>query len=1373
MRIVLDLQACQAANGRQGIGRSSLEFTRAFARVARDRHEVLVALNAAFPEEAQRVRSELSDVLEEGQFVAWKTPVPCGGKAGGVHEELARAIRQQFFESLGADVVHTLSVFEGFADNAVTAIAPASERSYVESATLYDLIPLVHSEIYLTDPSMNMWYRRKLEDLNRADILLSISDHSRDEGLRLLGREEAGIVNVSCGVDAAFKPASSADKVKNTLGIRGGMVMYGGGIDVRKNVERLIQAYARLPAALRETRQLAIVCRISEHHREVFSALAANSGLQEDEIVMTGFVSDEDLIALYSSCDLFVFPSWHEGFGLPPLEAMACGAPVITSAISSLPEVIGREDALFDPYDVESIKRVMQRALVDREWAAELAQHGLARAATFTWQRSASAALAAFEEAVKKRSRILDGRPDRPRLAYVSPLPPERSGISDYSVELLPALQEHYELTVITPRADSARALDGIEVRSPEWFKNNVDRFERVIYQFGNSTFHSHMFELAKRIPGVVVLHDFFLSSIVAHLAYSGESPAMWNEYLYRSHGYAALQFKRDQTDTADSIWRYPANLPVIEDAIQVIVHSQYAKGLAEQWYGPDLAHQRFDCVPQLRASIEPVTPERRRAARDALGLPADAFIVCSFGMVGPNKLSSRLLDAWFASDLDRNSDARLIFVGANQPSEYGAELDRRLTRSSGCASVTGFISDAQYLDYLLAADVAVQLRTLSRGETSRAALDCMAAGLPLIVNRNGAMNEIPQDCALLIEDEFQPAELVAALIELAVPERREKMSQAQRKHVANVLAPELVARRYCEIIEAAYSRPLDQSLEHFRKDVPAELADDELLLNAACEALAYNNPGPAPAQLLVDISELVQRDAKTGIQRVVRGLLHELFSGRLQLDGCRVEPIYAKDDGRYYYAREFSASMLDISTACADEPVNVRRGDLFLGLDLAPVHVVAAARTLTDMQLAGAKLLFVVYDVLPMQRPDCFPPEADAVFRPWMEFLARTADGIACISRQVCDDFVEAADALRVERRSGLPIWHFPLGASLKNNPERGTVERAEIVSLLSSTSPIILMVGTVEPRKGHAMALDAMERLWARELDATLVIVGKQGWMVEKLAARLDTHPQRGRQLHWLIGVTDDELDRLYEKAATVLCASEAEGYGLPLIEAASRGAPVVARDIPVFRDVAGDRASFFSGTDPQTLADVLATRLANPHHRDDGHSEQDYPSWKDSGSSLLSILAGDLDPYTYWCPGKRRVLWAHQKSVSGANLQMSSGRLVLGSDGGTLQIKLDISLEAGLYQLRTLDPLGGLRRHFLPEHISAGDGDLLESTSESACRFRLDVPTETLVLRFPDQAGAAVGTIVIERLDAEDTTPALENSHSFITILSGSNP
>ena len=136
----------------------------------------------------------------------------------------------------------------------------------------------------------------------------------------------------------------------------------------------------------------------------------------------------------------------------------------------------------------------------------------------------------------------------------------------------------------------------------------------------------------------------------------------------------------------------------------------------------------------------------------------------------------------------------------------------------------------------------------------------------------------------------------------------------------------------------------------------------------------------------------------------------------------------------------------------------------------------------------------------------------------------------------------------------------------------------------------PSFLMVGTLEPRKGQTQALAALEKLWEQGVQANLVIVGKQGWKMESLVDRLRHHPELGKRLFWLEGISDEYLEKVYAASTCLIAASAGEGFGLPLIEAAQHKLPIIARDIPVFREVAGEHAYYFDGLDSESLAQAI---------------------------------------------------------------------------------------------------------------------------------------------------------------------------------------
>jgi glycosyltransferase involved in cell wall biosynthesis len=162
--------------------------------------------------------------------------------------------------------------------------------------------------------------------------------------------------------------------------------------------------------------------------------------------------------------------------------------------------------------------------------------------------------------------------------------------------------------------------------------------------------------------------------------------------------------------------------------------------------------------------------------------------------------------------------------------------------------------------------------------------------------------------------------------------------------------------------------------------------------------------------------------------------------------------------------------------------------------------------------------------------------------------------------------------------------------------------------------------MVGTIEPRKGYDQALEALEQLWDDGIDVNLVLVGHFGWLMEPFRKRLEAHAQYNRCLFWIDDVNDDELDAVYRASTWLLAASWGEGYGLPLIEAALRNIPVIARDLPVFREVMGEHAQYFRAQQSSELADVLRNVLSLAYVPPPA---KPFPTWQGSAASLSSVI------------------------------------------------------------------------------------------------------------------------------------------------------
>lgn len=841
MRIVIDMQGAQTESRFRGIGRYTMGFVHAIVR-NRGEHEIILALSGLLPDSIEPIRAAFDGVLPQENIRVWYAPSPV--KEIDSHNHVRRAIaelmREAFIASLQPDVVHITSLFEGYVDDAVTSIGKF-DKTTLTSVTLYDLIPLLNPEQYLK-PNLgyNNYYRRKIESLKNADLLLAISDYAKQEALVPLAISADRIVSVSTAIEDHFKKLTitpeAASKLLGKFNITKSFILYTGGADERKNLPRLIQAYASLAPELRKQHQLVFAGRMSFNNIEALKAIAKKSGLLTDELIFTGYITEDELIALYNLCQVYIFPSWHEGFGLPVLEAMACGAPVIAANTSSLPEVVGQDDALFDPFSTGSIKQKLELALTGELFCAKLCEHAKQQVKKFSWDITATNAVQAWE-----------------RGHFKSKLCGEKN---------INAIEQHYQ--------------------------------------------QSQSF-----LPGLVQV-------------------------------------------------------------------------LAEQSHTPD------------------------------------------------------------------------------------------------------------------------------------------------------------------------------SLLELSV-------------------------------------------------------------------CLARNFPAiPRCNQLLVDISQLINQDAKTGIQRVVRAILHEWLEN--PPSGFTVEPIYATSVKHgYRYARKFKAAMLGLPNPEEPDPwVDCYSEDIFIGLDLQHHVVLSQSDLLSDWRNRGVKVFFVVYDLLPISMQDCFASEMKELHIKWLKSITQF-DGCLCISKAVADELNEWCILNVKERLRPLAVEWFHLGADLDaSTPSKGLPNNVASLLNIFTAAPTFLMVGTLEPRKGHAQVIAAFEQLWQQGININLVLVGKQGWQVDSLVTHLKQHPLASKTLHWLEGISDEFLEKIYANSTCLIAASYGEGFGLPLIEAAQHHISILARDIPVFREVAGECAEFFNADTPEQLAQAIQAWLLKYEQGATRASENmSWLTWQQSAQQLLSKI------------------------------------------------------------------------------------------------------------------------------------------------------
>jgi ADP-heptose:LPS heptosyltransferase/glycosyltransferase involved in cell wall biosynthesis len=851
---------------------------------------------------------------------------------------------------------------------------------------------------------------------------------------------------------------------------------------------------------------------------------------------------------------------------------MSCGAAVIGAHATSLPEVIGLPEALFDPTSMQAIAGKLEQALTDEAFRQRLVVHGLQHAKTFTWAGSAQRALAAFERF-------------KPRAAaqHVPQMSVARTSIfQDIPKKILLLKLDHLGDFVL-----AIPAITRLRARYPS------ATIDLVVGSWSVS--------LAKGLKLVNNIYSFdYFKKKSSESADASERAV--RELCTTLGEYDFAVDLRRQRDTRFILNQVRATFKVGYQTFNPLLDRELDVALTAQTDLPGLATEQNQVSSALQMTqLIDMLPS---SVNDYLALPALTD-------------KSAPTNTWIA----------LFPKAGNAVKEWGQQNFTALAAQLAARPEVDGIN-VYFANQTEAFEFALPVQTKLRvhvGLEIPALLDSLADNVMCIAN-NSFGAHIGGYLGLLVLGIYGGHETVAEW----APVYRDSYVinhpvSCSPCHIAKVsdcpfalrclteIKLETVYRKATEalalILErraGAYSDsvlrlPEQASVPTFSQMLMQALADiglgalsfdDRVTL---AQAITSNHPKPTARQLFVDISELVQHDAKSGIQRVVRSVLRVMLEQ--SLPGFVVVPVYATIEfSGYRKAARFTQTFVGghQESAQRDEPIVYRAGDVFLGLDLHPHVVYAQREALARMRARGVQVYFVVYDLLCEMLPQHFVSGSQGPFVRWLELVGQS-DGAICISKAVAGELRDWFAQRGIRNTRGFTLKHFNLGSNLGGSVPSSGISRSErrvLQTLAGSTN--FLMVGTLEPRKGHALALAAFEQLWLAKLPVNLVLVGKKGWLVDDLVERLQQHPQRGRRLFWLQGVSDEFLEEIYATSTCLLLPSEGEGFGLPLIEAAHHNLPIIARDLPVFKEVAGHHAYYFSGFESINLSEAIETWL-----------------------------------------------------------------------------------------------------------------------------------------------------------------------------------
>lgn len=380
------------------------------------------------------------------------------------------------------------------------------------------------------------------------------------------------------------------------------------------------------------------------------------------------------------------------------------------------------------------------------------------------------------------------------------------------------------------------------------------------------------------------------------------------------------------------------------------------------------------------------------------------------------------------------------------------------------------------------------------------------------------------------------------------------------------------------------------------------------------------NQPAANRPRIYFDLSVFSIFDNRTGVQRVIRSVYSELKL----LVGSEYElvPVAATAFTKGFQVLKEENTTKSTNFKLTGVNIVAREGDVFFSLEQAFLEHLAHISEFETMKQCGCKVILTVYDLLPIQLPECFPPEVEGIFKLWLKETSKVAEYI-CDSKTVKIDL----DNYLAQNNLNKPnsSWFYPGCDFIKSISTRGlTSEQKSFLADSCKFKFNFLMVGTVEPRKGHRLVYSLFESLWQNgHENISLTFVGKEGWMVDDLTSSFLRSKFYKKNFFWFNKASDEFLNNCYNSADAVIIASLNEGFGLPILEAAYHERRIIANDIPIFREVAPENCFFINLKKPEVALRQLQLWLEKP-------SEKCYlsspPSWHSATKLILNRIKGE---------------------------------------------------------------------------------------------------------------------------------------------------
>lgn len=658
-------------------------------------------------------------------------------------------------------------------------------------ATVYDLIPYL-MPIAEWEQRITREYHRRLEYLRNVH-LICISEATRADMRRIIGENAKADVTLLAADQNLFYGERQEHVPDGKASI-----VYTGGFDYRKNMYGAVKAFAQARKAMPDLDMtFSVVGKYNAENREKMERYLEEQGVQ-DSVRLTGFLPEEELARLYREADVFFFPSFYEGFGLPLLEAMLGGAYILSADNSSLPEVCAGHAMLCDAHDTEDMAVHLCEAV--RESLRESMQSKRARqeyARGFTWEKTAAETLAILEDVGEQASF------PRRKVAMVAPWPKQQTGIADYVYRIMPYLSRYFDIDLFV---DNSADRDCELLPFAYGKRYTIDRLERqsgnydeIVYHIGNSVqYHANTYKLFERLGGIVEIHDFDLSAFFHQAFYVTGQKEIYRRVLKAGYGEEGEQhFRRleKKAESPDGV-KFPMSHGVARQASKVIVHNEWSY----RQLGADVRKYLVPLACFENEKTDDNCEETRNRVREKIHYRDGETVIGCLGWMNSNKRPQVMIQS-LARLRQQGYSVKLVFWGNKRTEECNALIERE--RLQDAVVITGYLEREEYLAGLELSDIILNLRYPTMGESSATLCETMKAGKPSIVTAINQYLEFPNDVCWKVPLGRMEVPALTAMLQylLEHEEARTAMAENARAYADQVLNGENIARLYARLI--------------------------------------------------------------------------------------------------------------------------------------------------------------------------------------------------------------------------------------------------------------------------------------------------------------------------------------------------------------------------------------------------------------------------------------------------------------------------------------------------------------------------------------------------------------------------------------------